>query len=602
MSETLHPKRDFEALHEKYLTERDKRLRADGNDQYVAVDHPFIGEIDDPYVEEKLVRDPIEEHVDVVIVGGGFSGLLAAASLLKEGVDNIRIIEKGSDVGGTWYWNRYPGCRCDVDAFTYLPLIEDHGEMPKERYSRAPDILEHARRIAVRTGIYDRTLLQTGVSGADWDETSQRWIVTTDRGDTLRARFLCMASGILSRPKLPGIRGAADFKGHSFHTSRWDYSYTKGDTHGNLTGLADKRVAIIGTGASAVQAIPYLGEACRQLYVVQRTPAAVDDRENVPTDPKWWNSQEPGWWEKRALNFEGFVNSIPQNEDLVRDGWTRNWGKMTAAMYEGKTPEEMMKRRQVADFEKMEEMRQRIASIVKDPETAEGLKPYFNWMCKRPLFVDNYFETYNRPNVKLIDTGGKSLDRITETGIVFDGKEYEVDCIIYASGFEVASPPDRTAGFEMHGAGGISLGEYWKDGRKTLHGIFTHNFPNMGVISGLKQAGITWSITFMNRRQSEHFAAVVKRCLDEDIASFDVKPEAEQRWLNVLREKSMKDITFLQECTPGYYNNEGKNQRDSIWLSNYGGGPFEYMEVLTDWQKDGGMAQDFALHREVQSA
>ena len=603
MSDTQQIKIDDDALHAKYLAERDKRLRPEGVEQYVAVDDPFIGDIEDPYATETLVRDPVSEDVDVVIVGGGFSGLLAAASLLKQGVTDIRIIEKGSDVGGTWYWNRYPGCRCDVDAFTYLPLIEDHGEMPSERYARAPEILDHARRIAKQTGIADRTLLQTGVSGADWDEKSSRWIVTTDRGDEIRARFLCMASGILSRPKLPGIPGAASFKGHTFHTSRWDYDYTKGNTMGGLTGLADKRVAIIGTGASAVQAIPYLGEACQQLYVVQRTPAAVDDRENVPTDPDWWNKLEPGWWEKRALNFEGFVNSIPQEEDLIKDGWTRNWSKMTAAMYapDVKTLEEMMKRRQEADYEKMEEMRQRIAGIVKDPETAESLKPYFNWMCKRPLFVDGYFETFNRPNVKMIDTKGRGLDRITEKGVVFEGKEYEVDCIIYASGFEVASPPDRTAGFDMHGVGGISLGDYWKDGRKSLHGIFTHNFPNMGVISGLKQAGITWSITFMNRRQAEHFAAVVKRCLDEGVDSFDVTADAEQRWIGVLQEKSMKDTTFLKECTPGYYNNEGKNQRDSIWLSNYGGGPFEYMDVLRGWL-DGGMEQDFDLRRHHQLA
>jgi cyclohexanone monooxygenase len=594
MSDSQTLERDFDALHEKYLAERDKRLRAEGTAQYVEMEHPFIGNVDDPYATETIDRAPVTEDVDVVVVGGGFSGLLAATSLLKEGVSDLRVIEKGSDIGGTWYWNRYPGCRCDVDSYTYLPLIEDHGEMPKERYSRAPDILEHARRIARRTGLYEKTLLQTGVSGADWDEGSGRWIVTTDRGDELHARFLCMASGILSRPKLPGIPGARDFKGHSFHTSRWDYEYTKGDTTGNLTGLSDKRVAIVGTGASAVQAIPYLGEWCRQLYVVQRTPAAVDDRENVPTDPQWWNSQEAGWWERRALNFEGFVNSIPQDEDLIQDGWTRNWGKMTEEMYKGQTPEEMAERRQRADYEKMEEMRARISARVKDPETAEALKPYFNWMCKRPLFVDGYFETYNRPNVKLIDTKGRGLDRITETGIVFEGREYEVDCIIWGSGFEVASPPDRTAGFDMRGVGGITLSDYWRDGRKSLHGMFVHNFPNMGVISGLKQAGITWSITFMNRRQAEHYAKVVKRSLDENV-SFDVTEEAERAWLEVLDEKRMKDDTYLRECTPGYYNNEGKDQRDSIWLSNYGGGPFEYMQVLRDWIDHDRMHQDLML-------
>ena len=595
MTDTEIFTRDFEALHDKYLAERDKRLRGDGAAQYVEMENPFIGDVNDPYADVRIDRAAVSEDVDVAIVGGGFSGLLAATSLLKEGVIDIRIIEKGSDVGGTWYWNRYPGCRCDVDSYTYLPLIEDHGEMPTESFSRAPEILDHARRIADRTGLYDKALLQTGVSGADWNEATGRWLVTTDRGDEIRARFVCMASGILSRPKLPGIPGARDFKGHSFHTSRWDYDYTKGDTTGGLTGLKDKSVAIIGTGASAVQAIPYLGEWCRNLFVVQRTPAAVDDRENAPTDPAWYNNQEPGWWERRALNFEGFVNSIPQTEDLIQNGWTRNWGKMTEAMYKGETPEEMGRLRQQADFEKMEVMRARIANIVKNPATAEALKPYFNWMCKRPLFVDNYFETYNRPNVTLIDTKGRGLDRITGNSIVFEGRDYEVDCIIYASGFEVASPPDRTAGFDMHGVGGISLSDYWAEGRKTLHGMLTHNFPNMGIISGLKHAGITWSITFMNRRQSEHFAALVKRCLDSG-NNFDVTEQAEQSWLEVLKDKAMVDDTFLRECTPGYYNNEGKDQRDSIWLSNYGGGPFEYMDVLRDWiGSDAAVERDLAL-------
>ena len=588
--------RNYDALHAKYLEERDKRLRKEGIGQYVEMEHPFIGEIDDPYAGAQIKRDAITEDVDVVVVGGGFSGLLVATSLLKEGVANIRVIEKGSDIGGTWYWNRYPGCRCDVDSYTYLPLLEEHGEMPKERYSRAPDILDHARRIAERTGLYDKTLLQTGVSGAEWDEGARRWIVTTDQGDVVRGRFLVMASGILSRPKLPGTPGAASFKGHSFHTSRWDYDYTKGDTTGNLTGLADKRVAIIGTGASAVQAIPYLGEACKQLYVVQRTPAAVDDRENVPTDPNWWNGQQSGWWEKRALNFEGFVNSIPQSEDLVQDGWTRNWGRMTAKMYEGKTPEEMARLRQIADFEKMEAMRARIDERVHDPETAEALKPYFNWMCKRPLFVDGYFQTFNRPNVKLIDTKGQGLDRVTEHGIVYDGKEYGVDCIIYGSGFEVGAPPDRIAGFDMKGVGGITLSEYWKRGRRSLHGMLVHNFPNMGIISGLKQAGITWNIVFMNRRQAEHFAALVKRNLDNG-TDFEVTTEAEDHWLDVLADKAVKDTTFLNECTPGYYNNEGKDQRDSIWLSNYGGGPFEYMDVLRDWIAGPDLDRDLDLQK-----
>ena len=589
MSDTQQIKIDDDALHAKYLAERDKRLRPEGVEQYVAVDDPFIGDIEDPYATETLVRDPVSEDVDVVIVGGGFSGLLAAASLLKQGVTDIRIIEKGSDVGGTWYWNRYPGCRCDVDAFTYLPLIEDHGEMPSERYARAPEILDHARRIAKQTGIADRTLLQTGVSGADWDEKSSRWIVTTDRGDEIRARFLCMASGILSRPKLPGIPGAASFKGHTFHTSRWDYDYTKGNTMGGLTGLADKRVAIIGTGASAVQAIPYLGEACQQLYVVQRTPAAVDDRENVPTDPDWWNKLEPGWWEKRALNFEGFVNSIPQEEDLIKDGWTRNWGKMTAAMYapDVNTLEEMMQRRQAADYEKMEEMRQRIAGIVKDPETAESLKPYFNWMCKRPLFVDGYFETFNRPNVKMIDTKGRGLDRITEKGVVFEGKEYEVDCIIYASGFEFGTEYKRRAGFDLTGRDGLRLSQAWSEGMKSKHGVHVHGFPNAFFVQPTQGANLISNVPHNLTDSARTIATVVGHALEIGARQVEVALDAQDAWIEKLL-TNPGGMLGAPDCTPGYYNNEGQDTGAAGRLNiGYPGGAAAYFSYIDAWRKSG---------------
>ena len=459
--------------------------------------------------------------------------------------------------------------------------------MPSEKYTRATEILEHAKRIGRSLGLYDKSLLQTGVTAVHWDEGAARWIVLTDRGDRIRARFVCLATGILSRPKLPGIPGIADFRGHAFHTSRWDYAYTGGDATGGLTGLADKRLAIIGTGASAAQAIPHLGEACAHLYVVQRTPAAVDDRGNMPTDPSWWAAQQSGWWEKRAANFESFLIGIPQDEDLVADGWTSNWAKLSApARMEGVSDAERKRLRQAAEYARMDEIRSRIDAVVRDPKTAEALKPYFNWMCKRPLFVDGYFETFNRDNVTLLHVAGKGLDRITEHAIVFEGKSYDVDCIIYASGFEVAAPADRTGGFELVGRGGQTLAQYWQDGRKSLHGIFVHGFPNLGIMNGLKQAAITWNITYMMRKQGEHFAQVVQRCLQSETRTMDVRPEAEQAWRETLQRAASVDEDFLRDCTPGYYNNEGRDQQDSIWVSSYGGGPFDYMRILQAWREE----------------
>ena len=459
--------------------------------------------------------------------------------------------------------------------------------MPSEKYTRATEIFEHAKRIGRSLGLYEKSLLQTGVTELRWDAAAERWSVLTDRNDRIRARFVCLATGILSRPKLPGIPGIADFKGHSFHTSRWDFAYTGGDATGGLHKLADKRVAIIGTGASAAQAIPHLGEACKQLYVVQRTPAAVDDRGNLPTDPDWWGAQQSGWWEKRAANFESFLIGLPQDEDLVADGWTSNWAKLSApARAQGLSEEERKRQRQAAEYARMDEIRSRIDSVVKDPTTAEALKPYFNWMCKRPLFVDGYFETFNRDSVKLLNVAGKGLDRITEHAIVFDGKSYDVDCIIYASGFEVAAAADRAGSFALIGAGGQTLAQYWQDGRKSLHGIFVHGFPNLGIMNGLKQAAITWNITYMMRKQGEHFAHVVKRCLNAGKRVMDVTPEAEAAWRETLVRAASVDEEFLRDCTPGYYNNEGRNQAESIWVSSYGGGPFDYMRLLQAWRED----------------
>lgn len=585
---------DADRLRRKYREERDKRLRPEGNDQYIDTKDRFADYAEDPHVSPGFVREPISESVDVVVVGGGFSGLLSANGFLKAGVTDIRVIEKGGDFGGTWYWNRYPGCQCDVESYTYLPLIEDYGKMPTQKYAPQAEILEHAKNLGRSLGLYDKSYFQTGVKSIRWNAATARWIVSTDRNDVIRARFVSLATGILHRPKLPGIPGIESFKGHSFHTSRWDYAYTHGNDQGNLTGLADKRVAIIGTGASAAQAIPHLGASAKHLYVVQRTPAAVDARENKPTDAGWWKSLEPGWWERRARNFDGFLIGAPQKEDLIRDGWTTVWARMADAARSGDSPEEQKRRRQLADYEKMEQIRGRIDSIVEDPVTAEALKPYFNWMCKRPLFVDGYFETFNRPNVTLINTGGKTLDRVTEDAIVFDGVACPVDCIIYASGFDTAAPADRCGGFDLIGADGRTLTESWKGGMRTVLGMFVHNFPNLGIINGLKQAAITWNITFMMRKQAEHLAQVVKKCLDGGVNYFEAKPNAEDEWKATLIRKASVDEGFLRDCTPGYYNNEGRNQLESIWLSSYGGGPFEYMDLLEEWREHR-LAEDMEL-------
>ncbi|MGD0117074.1 MAG: NAD(P)/FAD-dependent oxidoreductase [Candidatus Binatus sp.] len=585
---------DPDVLREKYRAERDRRLRADGNHQYVEVKGDFSRYLDDPYVEPGFTREPLNDAVEVVIIGGGFGGLLAGARLREAGVRDIRIIEKGGDFGGTWYWNRYPGAQCDIEAYIYLPLLEETGYIPKEKYSFAPEILAHARRIGEKFDLYRNACFQTQIKDVTWSEEECRWIVTTDRGDRMSARFVVMSNGPLNRPKLPGIPGIDDYKGHTFHTSRWDYGYTGGDTTGNLHKLGDKKVAVIGTGATAVQCVPHLARYAQQLYVFQRTPSSVDERGNRPTDPEWVKTLKPGWQKHRMENFNTLVSGGEQEVDLVSDGWTdiiRNLAAILPRKREdnAETRHETARMMELADFKKMNQVRARVDAIVKDKKTAEALKPWYRQFCKRPTFNDEYLPAFNRPNVKLVDTMGRGVDRITEKGLVFDGVEYEVDCIIFATGFEVGTSYTRRAAFEVYGRGGKSLTEHWADGVKTLHGFYSSGFPNcfhMGII----QNAITANFPHMLEEQAQHITEVIQHAKLNEARCIEPSAEAEAEWVATIREKALNNQRFLTECTPGYYNNEGKPEEGTgLAGDQYGGGPVEFHELVRKWRKDGQM-------------
>jgi cation diffusion facilitator CzcD-associated flavoprotein CzcO len=581
---------DPDLLREKYRAERDKRLRADGNDQYVEVSGRFAHYVEDPYVEPGFVREPLTDEVEVVVIGGGFGGLLAGARLKQAGVDDVRIIEKGGDFGGTWYWNRYPGAMCDVESYIYLPLLEELEYVPTEKYAKAPEILAHSRAIGEHFDLYRNACFQTEVTDLSWDEALSRWIVRTNRGDEIKAHFVCMPTGPLNRPKLPGIPGIGTFKGHSFHTSRWDYDYTGGDSNGNLTGLHGKRVGIIGTGATAVQCVPHLGEAAEQLFVFQRTPSSVDVRANRPTDPEWAGSLEPGWHQHRMNNFNILVTGGFQDEDLVADGWTDIIRNLLIMVRDGKADvgdvDSLRKTMELADFEKMNQVRARVDAIVADPDTAESLKPYYRQFCKRPCFHDEYLDTFNRENVTLVDTQGRGVEAITEKGIVANGVEYELDCIIYATGFEVGTSYTRRAGYELHGRGGVSLSEHWKDGIRTMHGLHAHNFPNC-FIMGPAQSGFTVNFPHMLDEQARHIAHIVRYAVDNDVLSLEVTPEAEQEWVDTVIANARMGREFLQECTPGYYNNEGQVSELAVQNGFFGGGSVAFFSILETWRNEG---------------
>jgi cyclohexanone monooxygenase len=580
---------DPDALREKYRQERDKRLRPDANDQYQEVVGQFAHYVEDPYVEP-IVRDPLSDEVEVVIIGGGFGGLLAGARLREAGVNDIRVIEKGGDFGGTWYWNRYPGAMCDVESYIYLPLLEEVGYVPKEKYTHAPEILSHSRAIGEHYDLYDNALFQTEVTELRWDEPTTRWIVSTNRGDRIRAHYVCMASGPLHRPKLPGIPGITGYKGHTFHTSRWDYGYTGGDSDGNLTGLKGKRVGIIGTGATAVQCIPHLGEAADHLYVFQRTPSSIDVRANRPTDPEWEASLEPGWQKRRMDNFNALTSGGFEAEDLVMDGWTDIIGKLLILLQQNASgemnAESLATTMELADFEKMEQIRSRVDELVEDPEIAEALKPYYRQFCKRPCFHDEYLDTYNRPNVTLVDTQGQGVERITEKGVVANGVEYEVDCIIFATGFEVGTEFTRRAGCELYGRDGLTLTEKWADGASTFHGMHTRGFPNLFIFSIL-QSGFSVNFPHMLDEQSRHMAYILKYAADNDIRHIETSQEAEDKWVQTIVDLAISRMDFLESCTPGYYNNEGRPSARSSRDGVYGGGSIAFTRMWEEWRAKG---------------
>jgi cation diffusion facilitator CzcD-associated flavoprotein CzcO len=581
-----------EALRRKYAQERDKRLRPDGNDQYVRLTGQFGHYLSDPYAE-RVEREPRHDHVTVAFVGGGFAGLLTAARLKDAGIDSVRIVEKAGGFGGTWYWNRYPGAMCDTAALIYMPLLEETGHMPSERYAHAPEILEHCERIGKQYGLYDDALFHTQVTDLEWDMPGRRWIVRTDRGDEFTAQFIATGTGPLHVPKLPGVEGIEAFSGHSFHTSRWDYAYTGGDPAGApMDRLAGKRVAIIGTGATSVQCVPHLARSCRELYVFQRTPSSVDERGNAPLDPRWFAGiAAPGWQERWMDNFVANMSAgeLP-DEDLVNDGWTdlakRIRGRLSAPRPSPRSFEELLADFENADHEKMTEIRARVDSVVADRATAERLKAWYRQLCKRPCFHDEYLSAYNLPSVHLIDTEGKGVERITPAGVVAAGTEYPVDCIIYASGFEVGTEPTKRYGFDLSGRDGTRLSDYWSTGMRSMHGVHVHGFPNAFLVQLGQGGNFVANVPHNLNDAAKTVAAVVAHMSRNGFDTVEVTKNGEDAWMELLAPNPVMR-SFLADCTPGYYNNEGQGPSPHSLLAGYSAGAPAYFRYIEQWRNSG---------------
>jgi cation diffusion facilitator CzcD-associated flavoprotein CzcO len=590
---------DIPATKEKYRQERDKRMRREGQEQYAPHEDHLTHDTyeHDPFTPV-VPRDALNEDVDVAILGGGWTGILAAYHLTKQGVTNFRVIDHAGNYGGTWYWNRYPGIQCDNDAYCYLPLLEEMNWLPSKKFEDGKQIYDYIQMIVEKFGFADKGVFHTLISGLNWDENLKRWRISTSRDDDIRAKFVVMAGGTLSTPKFPNVPGIHAFKGHKFHTSRWDYDYTGGEW-GNpeLTKLADKRVAILGTGATSIQAVPYLGQYAKHLYVLQRTPSGVDKRDNPPTDAEWVASLKPGWQAARQENFLRAANEVLAREapDLICDFWTeinRNLNaEREAKGWPNETPEEFWSKREMMDFRVMERVRRRVDQIVEDKATAEALKPYYRFMCKRPLSNNDYYDTFNQPNVTLIDVSAtQGLEAMTEKGFVAGGKEYEIDAIVFASGFEVTSDLKRRWGFDdVVGRNGVSIYDHWADGPKTLHGITTHNFPNM-FFTGYVQGGLNGTTTLQFGKQVEHAAWIVRNALDRGITSVEPTQQGQDDYVKRFNEVALDLSMILNDCTPSYFTNEGEKEAKWFLFRGWGLGWDNFQQLLADWRAKGDFA------------
>jgi cation diffusion facilitator CzcD-associated flavoprotein CzcO len=495
-------------------------------------------------------------------------------------------------MGGTWYWNRYPGVMCDIESYIYMPMLEEMGYIPRDRYAAGEEIRLHLQAIAERFDLVDDALFHTGVVRAEWDDDIARWRVRTDRGDELTSRYYVLAVGILNLMKLPAIEGMERFAGKSFHSARWDYDYTGGAPGQPLTKLHDKVVGLVGTGATGIQCVAPLAAAAKQVVVFQRTPSAIGERGNGPTDPDFAEALSPGWQQARMDNFQAVMLGKSVEEDAVGDGWTHYYAvALSPPRRKGATLQEYLRVSEEVDYGIMEEHRRRVRDLVSDPATAEVLSPYYRYTCKRPCFHDEYLQAFNEPNVTLVDCPG-GFDRITEQGPVVDGRQYDVDCLVYATGFEgELTPLPRRAGHEVVGRDGVTLAEKWADGAQSLFGMMSRGFPNMFVMPAPGQgAVVTVNYTHLAVIGAEFVARTVELLDRRGAKVFDVSAEAEDDWVQTIVGTFVDASAVTSACTPSRINLEGHPELMNPRGGNYGGGfgdTFGYRDLLERWLVDG---------------
>ncbi|KAI0842803.1 FAD/NAD(P)-binding domain-containing protein [Hypoxylon sp. FL0890] len=630
---------DFARVQQKYTAEAQKRLRPEGIAQYQTLsesDSDQLRHLVDDIWADHAALDALPSPLTpgdcpkFLIVGAGLGGIVAAVRLIQAGfsADQIMIIETAGGVGGTWYWNRYPGLHCDVESYIYMLLLEETGFMPSQKYAAGVEIRKYLNDTVKQWGLEKRILFRTKVDRLEWDDSARLWKAdfTTGRGprgdektsSTVNAEFVWLTAGLLSKPQVPKLSGVGieGFKGDYFHTSLWNYNVTGGSSEEPfpvLSKLKDKTVGIIGTGATAIQVVPILAEYAKEVYVFQRTPSAVYSRGQKPTDPEEWKkiAGEPGWQDARQANFAAHIHNIapPGTPNLVDDEWSRQpaysalVGDPEFANVAPEKVPEVISTFLARDAENSARLRARIAEIVKDKETAEKLTPWYPAWCKRPAHSDSYLQSFNKPNVHLIDTDGKGVDSVTPRGLVANGQEIPLDILVLGTGYQSPSStladPSARAGITMLGRGGQTISERWAPtGPATLHGVASNGFPNLFFLSPL-QAGVSANHANVLDTQCRQIAYVIavahKKAggLTKSGLTVEVGIPAQEEWSAKIMQGAARFAT-MAFCTPSYMTNEGHladpndTQEDLMKrarASTYSAGLPGYIKELERWRE-----------------
>ena len=478
--------------------------------------------------------------VDVVVVGAGFSGLYLLYRLRKAGF-STRVFERGGDVGGTWYWNRYPGARCDVESLQYSYSFDEQLQQDwhwPEKFSAQPDILAYANHVADRFNLKKDIEFNIEVKASWFDEKLKTWKITTNTGEEINAQYFIMATGCISTTQIPNIKGLSDYVGNTFHTGDWPHEEVD---------FSGQSIAVIGTGSSGIQSIPVLAKQAKKLTVFQRTPNYSIPSQNEPMTKKYERSWKDVYSERRkemrysahgSLKDLNDVPALSVDEDQRQELYTKRWA-IGGTGFLGSFNDLLTNAD--ANYTAAEYVRQQIKRVVKDKETAEILCPRSYPIGTKRICIDTgYFETYNRENVKLVDISKKPIQRLVADGIIVDDKLYAFDSIIFATGFDAMT--GSIFNVDIKGRGGLALKEKWNAGPKTYLGLMSASFPNLFMITGPGSPSVK-SNMIMSIEQ--HVDLVIETLLSmrrRGLSVVEPELEAENKWVDHVQEVANKTL------------------------------------------------------------